>query len=607
VLTFTNTVNSPVASQLSQTTTAGTAVLRNSLFFHKSGQTNTMATGASYNRGAFRADVQGTFSRATSFFKGLEYGYFTSGNTSPLTNLELRFDRASPMDSAINITQLSGPDWMDLASYPPGALPESIGDGQRGKDQRWTAKADFRYNWRRWEIPVLLKWGGDISLMVRDLTGSSGNRFQHVYLGPDGLPNTGDERWSAEPYFQQRNLQGGNLRGIDVPDGFAMAKEFGAHPERFVPLTEAQLLDRLLRNHWDIKEQIDSVYQQSIIKVTKQFDLAPGVRLEKTRSAGRGPTDRGDDFAKRQLTGDPNANIPTTSLDYITARFGTDASNTSDYHTWLKYLHATYRWSNELVFRASFNDSITRPNLNNLAGGLTINPDALPFPTANIPNPGLQPEHGRNFFTSAEYYFPKGAGFVSISGARRDISNLISSNTFDVPAGETFPNQEGYDLGGHRVTTVNNVNKAHLTNLELSYRQNLVFLPGFWQGVSIFGNYTRLHFDNYENFRRPEQLANGGVSFDRRGLSFRWNVVYVPAYRNGAVPANGWKTYIPDRVGHDVQFSYRLRKYGTVFASGRNVFNRSQASFVQSEGSNRMITDHRNYGALWTLGMRGEF
>ncbi|MGH7958998.1 MAG: TonB-dependent receptor domain-containing protein, partial [Opitutaceae bacterium] len=389
---------------------------------------------------------------------------------------------------------------------------------------------------------VQVKWGGDIGLMVRDITGGT-TRYNYTYLGPDGVPNNGDERWTAEPHYRQRNLQGGNLQNLPVPDGFAMAQEYRAHPERFVPPTAAQLLDRNLRNHWDIKEQIDSAYQQTIIKVTKKFDLAPGVRLEKTRSAGRGPTDRGDDFAKRLLTGDPNAAIPTTSLDYIRARYGSDATNTSKYHTWLKYLHATYRWSNEVILRASFNDSITRPNLSNLANGVTINPDALPFPTANIPNPALQPEHGRNIFTSVEYYFPKGAGFVSISGARRDITNLIATNTVDVPIGETFPNQEGIDLGGHRVTTVYNVNKAHLTNLELSYRQNLVFLPGFWRGVSVFANYTRLHFDNYENFRRPEQLASGGISFARRGVSFRWNVVYVPAYRPGGAPANGWKTY----------------------------------------------------------------
>ena len=617
VFTFVNTVNGPRVtdpqeagieySLNSQTTTAGTTVLRNSLFFHKSGQTNTMSTGAAYTRGAFRADVQGTFSRANSYFKGLEYGYFTSGDSATLANLRLRLDRSSPMDSAINVTQVSGPNWKDLASYPAGAVPQAIGDGQRGKDQKWTGKADFRYNWNLGEMPVLLKWGGDISLEVRDLSGISGNRFNYTYLGPDGVANTGDERWQPEPNFRQRNLQGGNLQDIQVPNGFAMAKEFGAHPERFVQPTPVDLLARKLQNHWDIKEQVDSAYLQTIFKVSKKFDLAPGVRLEKTSSAGRGPTDRGDDYAKRLLTGNPNAAIPTNTLDYVQARWGTDASNTSNYSTWLKYLHATYRWSNELTLRASFNDSITRPDLNNLAGGLTINPDALPFPTANIPNPALQPEHGKNFFTSAEYYFPKGAGFVSLSGARRFITSLIRNNTVDVPLGGSFENEERIDLGGYRVTTADNVAKSQMTNVEFSYRQNLVFLPGFWKGVSIFSNYTRLYFDNYENYRRPTQLINGGVSFDRRGWSFRWNVVYVPSYRNGATPANGWKTYTPDRIGHDLQFSYRLPRNMTVFASGRNIFNRSQASYTQAEGGPRVITDHRNYGALWTIGLRGEF
>jgi hypothetical protein len=79
------------------------------------------------------------------------------------------------------------------------------------------------------------------------------------------------------------------------------------------------------------------------------------------------------------------------------------------------------------VLRASFNDSITRPNLDNLAGGVTINPDVTP-PTARVPNPNLKPERGENFFTSVEYYFPKGAGFFSVSGSHRNISNLIQSN-----------------------------------------------------------------------------------------------------------------------------------------------------------------------------------
>ncbi len=611
-LDFPSVVNGPAAadprvegveySLESQTTTAGMAQLLLGSAFNKHGSTTTLATGSSFKRGAFRVDAQAQMSRSTNYYHDVDYGYFNGGSTGTLNNLGLRWDRSAPGDAAIDVTQLTGADWRNPASYtaapnPSYRLPFS------SKDQKWTAKADFRYNWTRWEIPVLLKWGGDISQQIRDV--KRGSVITISYLGADGLPNTGDERWAIEPHYRLRNLAGGNLQNIAAIDRWAMAKEYGAHPERFTQPTPQQLLTSDLRNHWDVKEQIDSIYQQTIFKVTKRFDIAPGVRMEKTRGQGRGPTDRGDNYAKEVLTGNPNASIPTSSLEYIQARYGTDATNTSDYHTWLKYLHATYRLSSEVILRASFNDSITRPNLNNLAGGVTINPDATP-PTANIPNPDLVAEHGRNFFASAEYYFPKGAGFFTVSAARRDITNLIRSTVTEVPLGEVFENEENFDLGGYRVTTIDNVGKAHVTSGEFSYRQNLVFLPGFWRRVSIFGNYTRLHFDEYENFRRPKNIANGGVSFDHQGLSLRWNFVWVPMFRRGAMPANAWAIYEGERLTHDAQFAYRISRYLTVFASGRNIFNRPQRNYYGS-GERTFLNRHSDYGAIWTVGVRGMF
>ena len=608
-----NAVNGPGAndpaeagaeySLKSQTTTAGVSILSRNLTFNKHGATTTLASGAAFKRGAFRADVQAQVSIATNYYQDIENGFFNAGSTGNSRAFRLRWDRASGGDPGINVTQLSGADWRNPANYTAAPSPTAR-QPFNSKDQKWTAKADFRYDWRRWTVPLFLKWGGDISQSIRNV--DQGQILAHPYLGPDGIAGTGDERWAVEPYYQMRNLAGGNLQGIPVIDHFAMAREFRAHPERFVLPTPQQVLMSALTTHWDVKEQIDSLYQQTIIKVTKKFDLAPGVRLEKTRSAGRGPTDRGDDYAKQKLTGNPNANIPTTSLDYIQARYGQDVTNTSDSHTWLKYLHATYRWSNELILRASFNDSITRPDLNNLAGGLTINPDALPFPTANIPNPALQPEHGRNIFTSAEYYFPKRAGSFSVTAARRDISQLIRSNTVDVPIGGTFPNQQGYDLGGHRVTTVNNVAKSHLTTFEFSYRQNMVFLPGFWQRFSIFGNYTALKYDDYDNFRRPTNIANGGVSFDHQGISLRWNVTWLPIFRRVAVPANGWNIMEGTRLNHDAQFSYRVTKTISVFVTARNIFNDKPRNYW-GHMRNDILSQQQDHGGIWNVGVRGQF
>lgn len=611
-LRMNNAVNGPAAtdprqasvdySLTSQTSTNATGELHFANTFNKHGETVTFASGSSFKRGSFRADAQAQMSRSTNFYHDLSYGFFHTGSTGQSAPFTLRWDRSNGGDAAINFTQLTGPDWRDPANYtaapnPASRLPFS------SKDQKWTAKVDLRYDSRRWEIPMVFKLGGDISQQIRNV--DRGTIPAYTYLGPDGRAGTGDERWSIEPHYTTRNLAGGNLQGLPALDRFAMAREYGAHPERFVPPTQAALLQSALTTHWDVKEQIDSAYHQIIFKVNKRFDLTPGVRMEKTRSAGRGPTDRGDDYAKRVLTGNPNASIPTNTVEYIQARYGSDSINSSDYHTWLKYLHATYRLTSDLIFRASFNDSITRPNLDNLAGGVSINPDSNP-PSARIPNPNLQPEHGRNIFFSAEYYFPKRAGFFTVSGARRDISDLVRADTFDVPLGENFPNADNVNLEGYRVTTSENVGKAHVTTAEFSYRQNLVFLPGFWQRLSIFANYTVLHFDAYENFRRPDNLASGGVSFDYRGWSFRWNTVWVPIFRRGTVPANGWVSMEGERLTHDLQFGYRFSSRMSLFVNARNVFNQQQRTYW---GPNRtdILNRHSDYGGIWTVGLRGMF
>jgi iron complex outermembrane receptor protein len=612
-LNFNNAVNGAAAtdprttgvdySLASQTTTLGVAQLHFGSSFNKHGATSTISSGGSYKKGAFRADIQGQASRSTNYYHDLSYGYFNAGTTGTLSNLGLRWDRSGPGDAAISVTQLSGPDWRNPASYTTAAPAPNTRQPFSSKDQRWTAKADFRYDWTRAKLPMTFKWGGDSALQVRDV--KRGSILAYTYLGPDGRAGTGDERWEIEPNYRVRNLAGGNLQDIPAIDRFAMAREYGAHPERFTGPTPQQILMSQLTTHWDVKEQIDSLYQNTIIKVTPKFQLAPGVRMERTRGSGRGPTDRGDDYAKRLLTGNPNANIPTTSLDYIQARYGSDAINATSYSTWLRYLHATYRFTNAFVLRASFNDSITRPNLDNLAGGVTINPDSTP-PTARVPNPDLKPERGENFFTSVEYYFPKGAGFLTVAGARRNISNLIQSNVFDVPVGSDYITDDDLDLGGYRVTTSNNVGRAHVASVEVNYRQNLIFLPGFWRRISIYGNYTHLNFDDYENFRRPSNLASGGFSFDYRGFSLRWNTIWVPTFRRGSIPANGWVTMEGERLTHDIQLAYRLNSTITVFATGRNIVNRPQRNYwgpVRGDIVNR----YSDYGSIWTVGVRGMF
>lgn len=591
-------------SLLSQTSTNVSAELHNGNGFNKHGATVTPAIGASYRRGNFRAEAQAQMSRSTNFYHDYEMGHFNTSSTGLLPGLTMRWNRATPGDAGVTLTQLSGPDWRNLQSYP--GTPTMGFSSRTGKDQKWTAKTDLRYNFADWKIPMVAKWGGDIAESVRNIDRYESGGTAISYLGPDRLPNTGDEKWTAEPHYKTHNLAGGNLQDIPGLGRFERTREYGSNPERFQWISPAQELMLRLRNHWDVKEQIDSVYSQLIFKVTPRLDIAPGFRMEKTRSTARGPTDLGDDHAKTVLTGNPLANIPTNTAEYYQARYGTDSINKSDYHTWLKYLHANFRVTNDFILRASFNNSITRPDLEFLTGSVTINEDVTPH-TAMIANPNLKPEHGRNLFFAAEYYFPKRAGFFTVTATRRDIRQLIRTNTVTLQADEDFPNQDGIDLRGFRVTTRENVGKAHVGSVEFSYRQNMVFLPGIWKGLSLFSNYTILHYDNYENFRRPENLVTGGLSFEhRRGFSFRWNFVWNPIHRRAAIPANGWVSMNGERLGHDMTVAYRFSSKLTVFASARNIFNQLEKTYLGPVRSD-LLTGSLDYGTFWNVGVRGQF
>ena len=84
-LGFNNAVNGPAAtdpvnagvdySLKSQTSTLGTAQLFFNNTFNKHGATTTVASGAAFKRGAFRADVQGQVSVSTNYYDDLSYGY----------------------------------------------------------------------------------------------------------------------------------------------------------------------------------------------------------------------------------------------------------------------------------------------------------------------------------------------------------------------------------------------------------------------------------------------------------------------------------------------------------------------------------------------------
>ena len=96
-------------------------------------------------------------------------------------------------------------------------------------------------------------------------------------------------------------------------------------------------------------------------------------------------------------------------------------------------------WEN-IVLRASYSETITRPNYENIKGGLT--PDSTQFfpntrPQASAGNPGLVPIQSENIDLSFEWYYAD-SSYLSVGYFTKDVENFIgtgrvSSTLYEIP------------------------------------------------------------------------------------------------------------------------------------------------------------------------------
>jgi len=94
----------------------------------------------------------------------------------------------------------------------------------------------------------------------------------------------------------------------------------------------------------------------------------------------------------------------------------------------------------DIVLRASFSETITRPSYNDIKGGLSPNgtqyfPNTRP--SASAGNPGLVPLQSQNIDLSFEWYYAPGS-YLSVGYFDKDVENFIgtgrtSGTVFDIP------------------------------------------------------------------------------------------------------------------------------------------------------------------------------
>lgn len=315
------------------------------------------------------------------------------------------------------------------------------------------------------------------------------------------------------------------------------------------------------------------------------------------------------------------------------------------YDNWLPAIDFDMTPVQDVVVRASYSHTITRPAYNNLDGGLTVNSPARVGggSTGFSGNPGLLPYKSKNIDLSAEWYYAP-ASYLSVGYFNKKVSNFIGnsirqSSAFDLrdpsagaifreavaaqganapfapdaanPGGSildyvvaNYPNAVDYNAGGMPVGILaqagdplllfnisqpgNSDQSATLSGWEFAVTHN------FWEtGFGVILNYTIVNSNTEYDLLRPgfdpePQFAVTGVSDSANAVlyydkgGFQARVAYN--WRDEFLSGFGTDPFFIEEYGQfDVSASYEFANGISVFAEGINVTNADRKGHMRAD------------------------
>ncbi|MBC8026854.1 MAG: TonB-dependent receptor [Steroidobacteraceae bacterium] len=182
----------------------------------------------------------------------------------------------------------------------------------------------------------------------------------------------------------------------------------------------------------------------------------------------------------------------------------------------LPSFNVAYELTEDMLLRAGWAKVMARPQLANLSptiSGLTTPViGSTTVPSVTLGNPELSPFRATNMDLSFEWYFAEG-GLVSVALFRKEVSNFPQTVSTTATLAEILtPEQYAATLqtltapqalwvlaggngggpGQYGVRQFRDSPGGEIEGYELSYQQNLTFLPGFLKNFGVQANFTHL-------------------------------------------------------------------------------------------------------------------
>ena len=361
----------------------------------------------------------------------------------------------------------------------------------------------------------------------------------------------------------------------------------------------------------------------------------------------------------------PNATgIVWVAANEFTTEFDGSTFTTlkGDYDYLLPNVDFNVEIGDEMIVRASYSQTIGRPEWGDIQGGQTLAQLVrIDFGSGNQGDPGLKPLESKNYDVSFEWYYTD-SSYFSVGYFFKDIDNYVGiSQIQDTPFNLPHPGQgarfleaqaavgtdlvdirnyifenygdtpevtvTGVDANGDTTGTIAGIageDPAAVYNITVPSNQESAEVDG-WEialqhmfgdtGFGFSANVTFVDSDRkYDNSSLESQFAIEGISDSANvvafyetdiwsaRLAYNWRDEFLSGRFDGLGISN--PQYTDDYGQLDINVSYNWTDYLTIFAEGINVTDETQTIFGRNKTQTYFWTQT---GARYMIGARYDF
>lgn len=571
--------------------------------------TITFLPGFEYKRGRLTVEGKGTYSKSKNDYENIVRGIARSATVNPLV-ANFSATRPDAQSHEWSITQVSGPDWSNLANY---ANPRVTEEGRFALTEIYAGQLDATYV-TPLRLPTYFKFGGKFKEEDRILENRTA-LYNWSYIGPGGNTLTGYNPTTGAPILTST----GSWAGFRSPHAFDMGTTNGlsvanmppvvnlnslaalvkSNPEQFVNVaTPADYYTAMVANERDLSETIDAGYGMANTRVG-QWQFQGGLRWERTVTESK-EVDPVAGSAVRAAGYTVDNTGRATTIEGLNYQYFSQPRVTrrGEYDHFFPSVSAKYSILPNVIAQAGYSYTISRAPVTALSGSWAINETTR---VITAPNPELKPELSDNYMARVAWYFEP-VGSLSVMVSQNEVSNF--RQTRRVPASEAGfaddPEYADYEFSA----PFNVAGLRRFRTMEVAYSQALSFLPSVLRGTNVNLSYTRTYANERRAGTSPHRItASLGYSFGR--YSVRVGGVWTDDTPWTAVETR----YRRQKITTDLSGGVQLTRRMSFFFQGRRIFNDPVEIFegVDSMFDRPVLQTYENYGTNWVFGLKGTF